>query len=160
MIEMFDIVDENDNVIDSKPRPEVHEKGLWHRAVYVFVYNSKGELFLQLRSDTKDMEPGVWTCSASGHASSGQTYEEAAIAETKEEIGVDVDPEYLFFMKYEPYRQHLKIYKAKHEGPFKLDPEEVSDGRFITMKKLKEEIEKDPDNFSPEFIEILKRIWD
>lgn len=157
MVEYFDVVDERDNVIKKLSRPEVHERGLWHRAIYVFVFNSKGELFIQKRSTTKDMEPGVWTCSVSGHLSSGETYKEAAKKETFEEIGVRIDPKGLFKMKYKPYHQHLWIYKATHEGPFKLCPSEVTDGRFISMADLRTEIKENPNDFSPEFIDILKR---
>ena len=157
MVEWFDIVDEQDKVIGKAPRPEVHAKGLWHRAVYVMVFNSKGELFLQLRSKDKDVEPGVWTCSASGHLSSGETYDEAALKDTFEEIGVEVKPERLFRFTYRPYRQHLWIYKANHEGPFKLDPEEVADGKWVSMGFLMKDTEANPENYSPEFIQILKR---
>ena len=157
MVEYFDIVDENDRVVGRAPRAVVHKERKWHRAVYVFVFNLRGELFIQLRSDKKDMEPGVWTCSVSGHLSSGETYMEAAINETEEEIGVSVNPQPLFFMKYEPYRQHLWIFRTNHEGPFKLNPEEVVGGRFISMDKLRKEMKEKPDNFSPEFMEILKR---
>jgi len=157
MVEMFDIVDEKDKVIGKAPRPEVHAKGLWHRAVYVMVFNSKGELFLQLRSNDKDVEPGVWTCSSSGHLSSGETYDEAAVKETFEEIGIEVRPKRLFKLMYEPYHQHLWIYKAEHEGPFKLDPVEVADGKWVTMESLMEDIVANPENYSPEFIQILKK---
>lgn len=157
MVEYFDIVDESDRIVGRAPRAVVHRERKWHRVVYVFVFNSRGELFIQLRSNKKDMEPGVWTCSVSGHLSSRETYKEAAIKETEEEIGVSVKPRPLFFMEYEPYRQHLWIFRAENEGPFRLDHEEVADGRFISMDKLRKEVKENPENFSPEFMEILKR---
>ncbi len=158
MVEYFDVVDGDDRVIGREPRPDVHRKGKWHRAIYVFVFNSKGELFLQERSSTKDSEPGLWTCSVSGHPSSGQGYAEAAERETREEIGVDVKPEFLISMKYEPYRHHLMVFRACHDGPFTLDPDEVKSGRFVSMDKLRKEIKKNPERFSREFLRILERV--
>ena len=155
-MEYFDVVDDSDRVIGKGPRPEVHMTGKWHRAIYVFVFNSKGELFLQERSDSKDSEPGLWTCSVSGHLSSGQTYADAAIRETHEEIGVEVKPEPLFYLTYEPYRHHLWIFRAVHDGPFNLDPGEVKSGRFISMGSLRKEVQANPERFSQEFLKILE----
>ena len=51
--EIFDIVDECDEVIGSASREEVHRKGLKHRSVHL-VFNRKGEVLLQKRSMQKD----------------------------------------------------------------------------------------------------------
>jgi 16S rRNA (adenine1518-N6/adenine1519-N6)-dimethyltransferase len=160
MEEMFDIVDSDDRVVGQAPRPEVHRKGQWHRAVYIFVFNSRGELFLQERSDEKFNEPGLWTCSVSGHPSAGQGYKEAAVRETREEIGVSVDPREILRMEYSPYRHRLVIFRASHDGPFTLDPAEVKGGRHISLEKLNDEIRENPGDFSPEFLTILKRLSD
>src|SRR6516164_8309470 len=84
--EIFDVVDENDHVIDRKPRNEVHRLGLMHRAVHVLVFNPCGEIFLQKRSTKKDRQPGVWDSSASGHVDSGEDYDSCAIRELGEEL--------------------------------------------------------------------------
>ena len=44
--EIFDVVNERDEVIGQKPRSEVHARGLLHRAVHVLVFNARGEIFL------------------------------------------------------------------------------------------------------------------
>src|SRR5215472_14287436 len=85
--EIFDVVDEHDHVIGSKPRNEVHRLGLMHRAVHVLVFNPQGEIFLQKRSMKKDRQPGVWDSSASGHVDSGDDYDSCAIRELNEELG-------------------------------------------------------------------------
>jgi isopentenyldiphosphate isomerase len=98
--EIFDVVNERDEVIDAKPRSYVHANGLLHRAVHVLVFNSRGEIFLQKRSMKKDRQPGVWDSSCSGHVDSGETYDETAGRELREEIGLDLE----------------KIYAANSEG--------------------------------------------
>src|ERR1700744_1186398 len=96
--EIFDIVNERDEVIDARPRSVVHAQGLLHRAVHVLVFNSRGEIFLQKRSMLKDRQPGVWDSSCSGHVDSGETYDETAVRELGEEIGLrlSVPPRRLF----------------------------------------------------------------
>ena len=72
--EIFDIVNERDEVIDQRTRGEVHREKLLHRAVHVLVFNARGEVFLQKRSLKKDSHPGAWDSSASGHLDSGEGY--------------------------------------------------------------------------------------
>ena len=79
--EIFDVVNERDEVIDRQPRNEVHRLGLKHRATHVLVFNSRGEVFLQKRSKEKDRQPGVWDSSASGHLDSGEDYDTCAARE-------------------------------------------------------------------------------
>src|ERR1035441_5886120 len=88
--EIFDVVNERDEVMDRKPRSEVHARGLLHRAIHVLVFNARGEVFLQKRSMKKDRQPGVWDSSSSGHVDSGETYDETAVRELREEIGLTV----------------------------------------------------------------------
>jgi isopentenyldiphosphate isomerase len=88
--EIFDVVNDRDEVIDHKPRSEVHRLGLLHRAVHVLVFNARGETFLQKRSMTKDREPGKWDSSTSGHLDSGEDYDVCAVRELREELGLDL----------------------------------------------------------------------
>ena len=88
--EIIDVVNERDEVIDRKPRSEVHRLGLLHRAAHVLVFNARGETFLQKRSMTKDREPGKWDSSCSGHVDSGEDYDACAVRELREEIGLEL----------------------------------------------------------------------
>src|SRR5438046_2178358 len=96
--EFFDVVDEKDEVIGRASRAEVHRRGLKHRAVHVLVFNSRGQLFLQKRSQTKDTFPGAWDSSAAGHLCCGEQYDGCALRELEEEIGLapSTPPERLF----------------------------------------------------------------
>ena len=69
--EIFDVVNERNEVIGREPRSVVHRTGLKHRAVHILVFNARGELFLQKRSMAKDCFPGAWDSSASGHLDCG-----------------------------------------------------------------------------------------
>lgn len=136
--ELFDLVDENDEVIGRVTRGEANRNPkLIHRAAAILVFNKKGQLFLQKRSKTKDTYPGFWTISASGHVVSGQTYRRTAIRELKEELGI-TDPVYLKRMGKVILRmlnetEFQTIYKTTYDGPIKLNKQEIEEGRFFNL---------------------------
>src|SRR5215469_16422568 len=127
--EIFDVVNERDQVIDRKPRNEVHRLGLMHRAVHVLVFNPRGEIFLQKRSMKKDRQPGVWDSSASGHVDAGEDYDACALRELSEELGLKLSvlPQRLFKLpaSAETDQEHVWVYRCKAEGPFVLHPDEI-----------------------------------
>ena len=89
--EVFIVVDKEDNQIAYRSRYDCHhDKTLIHRVVGIIITNDQNKMLLQKRSMIKDMYPGFYTITASGHETNGQSYEEAAHREMAEEIGVDV----------------------------------------------------------------------
>ncbi len=82
--EIFDIVDEQDQIKGQGTRQEIHDGNLIHRAVHFLVNNKHGHIILQKRSPWKDRQPGLWDSSASGHLAAGEHYAEAALRELKE----------------------------------------------------------------------------
>ncbi len=122
--EIFDVVNDRDEVIGQKPRSEIHRLKLKHRAVHVLVFNSRGELFLQKRSMKKDCFPGAWDSSASGHLDSGESYDACAVREVREEIGLVLAaaPERLFKVAAcaETGQEFVRVYHCGAEGPFAL----------------------------------------
>src|SRR5581483_10596717 len=95
--EIFDVVDDRNQVVCQATRKEVHTRKLLHRAVHVLVFNARGEVFLQKRSLAKDSWPGCWDSSCSGHLDSGEDYPTAAVRELREEIAVVASPPQLVF---------------------------------------------------------------
>ncbi len=88
---LMDVLDESGAVTGvTKTKAEIHEQGLWHRSAHVWVYDSAGNILLQLRAKDKDSSPGLWDISAAGHVDAGETPEFAASREIAEEIGISV----------------------------------------------------------------------
>ena len=157
--DIFDVVNENDEVIGQKPRSVVHAQGLRHRAAHVLVFNADGKIFLQLRSKTKDNNPGVWDSSCSGHVDAGESYAVAAERELMEEIGLLVEeplePLFKIDACKETGHEFVWVYRTQSEGPFELNPAEIDEGQWIAMDDLNAAIEGSPTDFSPS----LRLIW-
>jgi isopentenyl-diphosphate delta-isomerase type 1 len=160
--EIFDVVNERDEVIGRKPRSEVHRLGLLHRAVHVLVFNSRGEVFLQKRSMKKDRQPGVWDSSTSGHVDSGENYDAAAVRELREEIGLSVSqpPKRLFKIDAceETDREFVWVYRCESEGPFQLNMEEIDRGNWYAKEKVTEWMAHRPQEFASALLYIWRKL--
>lgn len=156
--EQFDVVDENDEVIAVKPRTEVHQKELLHRAVHILVFNRHHELLLQKRSAWKDREPSKWDSSAAGHLEPGETYAAAAVRETGEELGIR--PELTRLGKIRACsntgQEFVEVFTARHDGPFIAPPSEVEETLFLPMPLISTWLKARPQDFAPGFHEVHK----
>ena len=157
--EFFDIVNERDEPVGRALRRDVHAQKLWHRAVHILVFNAAGEVFLQKRSMTKDMSPGLWDSSCAGHVDAGEEYDAAAIRELGEELGVQLiaPPTRWLRLDAQPDTgwEFCWVYRLRHEGPFVLHPEEIETGEWIAPAELARQIADQPKKFTVP----LRLIW-
>jgi isopentenyldiphosphate isomerase len=153
--EIFDVVNEHDEVIGRAPRHEVHARGLLHRAVHVLVFNARGQVFLQKRSRRKDRQPGVWDSSASGHLDAGEDYDACAVRELREEIGLVLQrpPVRLFKLAAcaETDAEFVWVYRCESEGPFVLNPEEIDAGGWFAPLRVWQWMNERPQDFASAF---------
>jgi isopentenyldiphosphate isomerase len=158
--EIFDVVNERDEVIGQAPRKEVHARGLWHRAIHVLVFNSRGEVFLQKRSRKKDIAAGKWDSSSSGHLDTGEDYDASAVREVREELGLTLaqPPQRLFKIEacQETGWEFCWIYRGASDGPFTLHPEEIETGDWFTPEAVSQWVTEKPRDFASAFVMIWK----
>lgn len=157
--EILDIVDQTGQVIGKSARSQVYKKGLLHPAVNIVVVNKKGQIFIQRRSPKK-LLPLYWDISASEHVKSGESYKSAAIRGLKEELLI-TSPVKLLRKKHlqrNEYRtkkinlienELVQTYGTIYNGKIKFNPEEISEGRFISFEELIELIKNPDTKFSP-----------
>lgn len=154
--EIFDVVNDRDEVVGRAPRSEVHRTGMRHRAVHVFVFNSRDEIFLQKRSMSKDSSPGLWDSSASGHVDCGEVYDTCAERELREEIGLDLDecPCRVFKVDAcaETGQEFVWLYHCSGEGPFTLHPGEIERGEWFSKEHVTKWVKERPQDFAPAFV--------
>jgi isopentenyldiphosphate isomerase len=157
--EIVQIVDSENNEIDAVSRKVMRQQGLIHRACYILVFNDQGQLFLQKRTDTKDLYPSCWDIAAGGVVLAGESYELSAERELLEELGVSVKAfTHLFDQYFEKDENRVwgRIFSCVHNGPFVLQKEEVADGFFMDVPAIFALSEKE--NFTPDGIDILKKV--
>jgi isopentenyl-diphosphate Delta-isomerase len=148
--EMLDVIDENGKVILVLPKDEVIKKHLLHKTVHVEVFNHKGEILVGLRSPSKKIYPNLWDSGVAGHISSGESERETAIREMKEEIGVDVDPQYFDNIRVNTAEvdEFIFIFIIRFNGPFEAN--EAVELKFVSVSQAKKL------NSTPPFKKILE----
>ena len=151
--ELFDIVDNDDCVIDQRRRSEVHRLRLLHRAVHVFLFRPDGVLLIHKRSANKEEFPSVWTSSCSGHVSAGECYDDSATRELFEELGISAPLTRLtkFAACEDTSCEFTVLYAAKSSDRLTPDAGEISEVRWLSLSDVAEWMKATPDDFSPAF---------
>ena len=166
--EIFEIVDEEGNVLRTEKRGIAHRTGLLHKGIHGFVLNGKKEVFIQKRSLNKLIGQDKWDASIAEHLKPGEKFEEAFVRGVKEELDVKVKN----IQKLGEIRPHFKakgfddneivqIFKSEFEGKIKLLEEEVAKGKWIAKEELLKEMDENPEIFTQwllgdrKFVEML-----
>jgi isopentenyldiphosphate isomerase/intracellular septation protein A len=160
--EWFPLVDESGQPKGKAPRSVVHgNPQLLHPVVHLHVFNQKGELFLQKRSKDKEVAPGLWDTAVGGHVRVEETIEQALWREAREELGINNIPyepllRYVWTTSFES--ELIYVFRGYHNGPFRLHPTEISDGRFWSLKEIQKNIGKGvfTPNFENEFRMLMQ----
>lgn len=160
MTEWLDIVDDKDIVIGRDTRARVHAQGHLHRSSHIMLFNSLGEVFVQLRSMRKDSGAGLWDISAAGHVDSGESYIECAVRELHEELGIVVLAEELkeigtLAPDSRTGMEFTKVYCLSSDQQLVLQDEEIDEGRWLTPDALVAWLDSEGEQFTDAF----KMIW-
>jgi len=152
--EILEIVDAEDKVIGTATRAEIHQQGLMHRAVHIFVFNARGEIYVQRRSASKDRHPLKLDSSAAGHVDPGETYEQTAIRELREELGLGAHLEHTLQVRpsEKTDNEHVALFKAVTAEEPVPSSDEIEWGGFMPTDRLCRLMDDDPQDFVPAFI--------
>jgi isopentenyl-diphosphate delta-isomerase type 1 len=144
--ELLPVVDEQDRVVRLATRREIHTEGLLHRAVHVVLHDGMGRVLLQQRSASKDHLPGWWDVSVGGHVGPGEDYDEAAVREIEEEMGI-VGAEPLWIARQEPSEltgwEFIHVFMFQAAGVVRPDPDEISNIAWVTGGEYHERMASD-----------------
>jgi isopentenyl-diphosphate Delta-isomerase len=167
--ELLMLVDENDRYLGKKEKEECHQdQGFLHSAFLVMMTNSKAELMQAKRSEKKRLWPHFWDGSVAGHFYRRENPEASIQRRVLEEIGVSCGQlEFLFKFRYQAVFKDIgaeneicHVYRADNLKPeeIALNPDEVSEYKFSSLPKLKEEIEASPEKYTPWFLIAFKKL--
>lgn len=146
--ELFDIVNENNQSLHiQKSRTMVHgSEPAWHRTTHIWIINDKKEMLCQQRSLTKDANPGKWQSFFGGHLKAGQTYEQNAVEELKEELGINANSRDLiplYIRKSESAKHFAQVYVLRWDGSINdlhFDDDEVVKIMWFSQDELEKGI--------------------
>jgi len=156
--EILEFVDNDNRVIGTAGRSEIHKQRFKHRSVHVFLFNSEGELFLQKRAQAKDEFPGYYDSSAAGHVNPGENYHEAAARELKEELGIEAQLEKVTELPASQKTgwEFVSFYSAVSDDAVKLNYDEIEEGKFYSLKEIRALLLSDGDKFTPSVKTLFK----
>lgn len=152
------LVDEKDNSIGTMEKLKAHKMGVLHRAFSIFLFNDMGELLLQKRNNSKYHSGGLWTNTCCSHPKPGETLKQVALTRLFEEMGIKVEIEFAFSFIYKvKFENGLTENEFDHvfvgnfnENP-EINPEEVSDWRYESLRSINIEIKQNPSSFTEWF---------
>ena len=159
------MVDENDNPLGVMEKMEAHEKAILHRAISVFIINSRGEWILQKRAMDKYHSRGLWTNTCCTHPLPGESDLESATRRLTIEMGIDCKLTKLFsFIYKEKLDDQLTEFEYDHvfigisdEDPV-INTSEVDDWKRISFDELQNDILVNPENYTYWFKEIYQKV--
>ena len=138
--ELVDVVDEHDRVVATVTRRRMRAERLRHRAVFIVVVSSTGQLLVHRRSDDKDLWPGRWDVAVGGVVAAGEAWDDAARRELAEEVGITTEPVPLPAADgaYADDDVDLvgRCYRVVHDGPISFPDGEVAEARWVDAAGL------------------------
>lgn len=158
-------------------KSEIHKKGYYHDTAHVWLYNDHAEILLAQRAASKTIYPLLWDVSVAGHVDAGETITQAAIRETKEEIGIEIRENdldkigvYDCFQSY-PHGivdnefHHTFVMKTGLKlSDLKIDKNEVGQVKFVSIPEFRNLL-KESDfnghfikNNTPYYLEVIEAI--
>ena len=149
------LVNQRDEPIGAMEKSEAHQKGLLHRAFSIFIFNSNGQMLLQLRAMNKYHSGGLWTNACCSHPEPGEETGKAAARRLQEEMGFETPLKKIFDFIYESNvgnglmeHEFDHVYTGEYNGPVYLNKDEASDSCFKDMHEIEDSLNSRPDEFT------------
>ncbi|MFF1276860.1 NUDIX domain-containing protein [Streptomyces marokkonensis] len=161
--EIIDIVDGNDRVVGQAPRGEAYARGLRHRCAFVLVRDAGGRVFVHRRTPGKLVFPSLYDMFVGGVVAAGEGYDEAALREAEEELGVSglPRPGHLFTFLYDDGAGRTwwsAVYEVRCELPVRPQAEEVAWHAFLPEDEVERRVAEGGWEWVPDGLEAYRRL--
>ena len=161
--EVINLANEEDYPVDVAVRGEPIPEGRCPMIAGLFLFNSKGNIILQKVALSKKTDPGKWSYSAAGHVDAAETYEQAALRELSEEMGIKATKiDFLgkdYTLKNGKPRAFHHVFKVISDDPITFAPSEVAEVHEFTIPELKQKITDHPEQFKDIFAKIFMKTF-
>lgn len=152
MTDMYQVVDEQDNVVGHKKRADIDWQDDIYRIAALWLINSKGQILMAKRVDTKDKDPGKWGPSAAGTMEQGEEYESNIYKEAEEELGLtglrfDKSIKQRFHEPRQAFCQWFVGYCDFPAESFKLQEDEVDKVEWVDIEQVKKDARNNPNKY-------------
>ena len=165
MEEQIILVDDNDNEIGTMEKQEAHLKGKLHRAISVFIFNSKGDLLLQQRAISKYHSGGLWSNACCTHPRKGESTEKAAKRRLVEEMGMRCDLNFRFSFVYRAEltnglieHEFDHVYFGESDDEPILNAEEAENFKYENIYTLISNVKKNGSEYTEWFKICLEEV--
>lgn len=145
-MELWDLFDK-----ERKPLGRTHVRGIplakgeYHLVVFVWVFNSHGQVLMTKRSPEKQSYPNLWEHTG-GSVLAGESSMQAIRRELFEETGIRAEAEELTLVdSYSRVGSFCDIYFLHKDIPVSeltMQPGETCDAKWVTRSQLEEMIER------------------
>lgn len=161
------LVDENDNALGTMEKMQAHIEAKLHRAVSVFIFNSKGEWLLHQRALEKYHSKGLWTNASCTHPAPSETSEAAAHRRLFEEMGMRAELTHVHSFTYKALLENnLTEHEFDHVFVGYSDAQpiphdgEVMNYKHISYSDLKHDVQTQPHLYTEWFKIIVAQVGD
>lgn len=159
------LVDKDNNPIGQMDKLQAHMEGKLHRAFSIFIFNDQNELLLQQRASHKYHGANLWSNTCCSHPQWGDDLMESAQERLGYEMGMHCALKWIYnFIYNERVENNLIEHELdaifighSNENP-KINPEEVSDFKWISMDNLLRDMKANPDNYTIWFKQVLPEL--
>ena len=151
------LVNAQDEPLGTLAKSACHDgQGVLHRAFSLFVFNDAGETLLQRRHASKRLWPGYWANSCCSHPRLGETLPDAVQRRARDELGIEVQPEFLFKFQYQATYADFgtefelcSVFLGRGSGDPCVNATEVADWRWTAPGDLDRQLAASPHLFTP-----------
>lgn len=157
---LIQIVDADDNVIGVKERSKVNYEKDIYRVSALWITNSKGEVLLAKRKNSKDKDPGKWGPAAAGTVESGETYKTNIYKEAEEEIGLtgvrfEIGPKIRVSQNTNYFGQWFTAVIDWPADKFKIQQSEVEQVSWVPKNVLLKDLDENPSKYIPSLLKVV-----
>lgn len=158
--EIIDIVDEFDNILGQDTKQNKFDRNLISRNVAIFLADSDNNIIIAKRSPKKKVFPDKFDLSACGNVMADESYEDAALRELKEELGIECELSFLSKVYNEldgKLRFFTAIFLGRYDGNISLN-DELTEFHRLKMSDIESRLKHCKDDFCPFFINDFEKV--